>query len=575
MNTIKDRPWLKSYPEDIPKSLDYPNIPLYKMLEETTEKYPNNTATVFFDAKITYRELTRQVHAFAHCLQELGVKKGDRVAIMLPNSPQLVISYYAALKIGAIVVQTNPLYKENELKHQMRDSESKVLISLNIIYPTIQKIRNKTQLEKVILTSIKDYLAFPFNLLYPLKEKREGKNVKIPPQEDVLWFKQLMNKYSGKEPKQVELDPKEDLALIQYTGGTTGTSKGAMLTHSNLVANVTQMKSWIPDLKEGEEMTMGALPFFHVYGMTACMNYSISAGGTLILVPRFDVNNILKLIKKYRPTLFPGVPTMYIALLDHPDIKKYDISSIRVCLSGAAPLPVRVQKEFEEITGGKLVEAYGLSETSPATHCNLIYGHREEGSIGIPLPDTDCKVVDLETGKEDLPIGERGELAVKGPQVMKGYWNMPDETNMVLKDGWFYTGDIAIMKENGFFFIVDRKKDMILAGGFNVYPRDVEEVLYKHPKISEACVIGVQDEYRGETVKAFIVPKKDEKLTEEEVEKYCKENLAAYKVPKIFEFADELPKTLIGKVLKRTLREKEDDEDEEEEKEEAKKGKTG
>ncbi|UMZ74552.1 long-chain-fatty-acid--CoA ligase [Natranaerofaba carboxydovora] len=558
MQSTDLKQWFKSYPDDIPKSLDYPDIPLYEILEQTTKKYPDKTATIFYNAKLNYKELYKQVNALAKSLQDLGVQKGDRVSIMLPNTPQLVIAYYAALKIGAIVVQTNPLYKENELKHQMVDSGSKAIISLDMFYPTIQSVRKDTHLENVILTSLKDYLAFPLNLIYPLKEKKEGNSVKIPAQEDIIWFNSLVEKNKGREPQAPDIDPNEDLALIQYTGGTTGTSKGAMLTHKNLVSNIYQMKHWIPDLKEGEEVTMGALPFFHVYGMTACMNYSIAAAGTLILVPKFEVNTVLKLIKKYKPTLFPGVPTMYIALLNHPDIEKYDISSIRVCLSGAAPLPVKVQKQFEEITGGKLVEAYGLSETSPAATCNLIYGHREEGSIGIPVPDTDCKVINLETEEEEVPIGERGELAIKGPQVMKGYWNMPEETEAVLRDGWFYTGDIAIMDENGFFYIVDRKKDVILAGGFNIYPRDIEEVLYKHPKISEACVIGVSDDYRGETVKAYVVPNEGENLTESELEKYCKEHLASYKVPKIFELTDELPKTLVGKVLRRSLREQEE-----------------
>lgn len=559
MKVETKKPWLDIYPEEIPPSIDYPEVPLYTLLDEITKKYPQNTATIFYNARLSYEELKEQVDAFAHSLEQLGVEKGCRVAIMMPNTPQMVIAYYAALKIGGIVVQTNPLYKENELRHQLQDSGAKVIISLDMLYPTIQKVRNETYLEHVILSNIKDYLAFPLTLLYPIKERKEGK-VKIPAGENILWFKDLLERSRGKKAEPANINHKEDLALIQYTGGTTGISKGAMLTHFNLVANIYQMKYWITDLEEGKEVMMGALPFFHVYGMTACMNYSIASAGTLILIPRFNVDTILKMIKKHRPTLFPGVPTMYVALLNHKDLSKYDISSIRVCLSGAAPLPVKVQKQFEEATGGKLVEAYGLSETSPATHCNPIYSLRKEASIGIPVPDTDCKIMDLESGEKELPPGERGELVIKGPQVMKGYWNMPEETKEVLQDGWFYTGDIAIMDEKGFFYIVDRKKDVILAGGFNVYPRDIEEVLYKHPKISEACVIGVKDEYRGETVKAYIVPKQGENLTEEEIKNYCREHLAAYKVPKIYELTDELPKTLVGKVLKRSLREKDKEE---------------
>ncbi|MBM7644761.1 long-chain acyl-CoA synthetase [Scopulibacillus daqui] len=549
---IKEKKWLDHYPEEISPVLEYDDKPLYSCLEEASRKFPNKAALYFFGKEMTYRELYKQTCQLAGRLIELGLEKGDRVAIMLPNCPQGVISYYAALMAGGVVVQTNPLYMERELEHQLKDSGSKFIICLDLVYPKVARVRGKTALEKIIVTAIQDYLPFPKKLLYPFIEKRKKTPLpKILFNGSVLNFKSIVE--GGESAFQpVQVDAKKDLALLQYTGGTTGPAKGVMLTHYNLTANTIQARHWMYKNRYAEEIVLGALPFFHVYGMTCVMNYAVMYVAKMIIVPRFNVKDILKVIEKQRPTLFPGAPTMYIALINDPDIQKYDLSSIETCISGSAPLPKEVQEQFERLTGGKLVEGYGLSEASPVTHSNLIWGERIPGSIGIPFPDTDAKVISQETG-EEAEVNEIGELIVKGPQVMQGYWNRPDETRAVLKDGWLLTGDLAYMDEEGYFYIVDRKKDMILASGFNIYPREIEEVLYEHPDVQEAAVIGVPDAYRGETVKAFIVPREGKTIDEKEMNNYCRKHLAAYKVPRIYEFRKELPKTTVGKILKRSL----------------------
>lgn len=551
----KNKIWLNSYPEEVPHSIDYPNISLAQLLINTAKEYPNIDALHFMGKKVKYKNLLDYVYRFANALRSLGVKKGDRVALMLPNSPQAVIGYYGALMIGAVVVQNNPLYTEREIEHQINDSGAETIVALDLVYPRVANVRETTQLKNIIITSMKDFLPFPKNLLYPLKLKKDGQYVDIPDEKGIYSMMKLMKEQSN-EYVEVEINPKEDLALLQYTGGTTGRAKGVMLTHSNLVANVVQVSHWLYKARKGKERVLGALPFFHVFGMTAVMNFNIYIAGTVILVPRFNVGELLELIQKEKPTYFPGAPTMYIALLNHPKTNEYDLSSIQACISGSAPLPVEVQQKFEELTGARLVEGYGLTETSPVTHANPIWTKRKSGSIGIPWPDMDAKVLDPSTG-EEVDQGAIGELTVKGPVVMKGYWNRPEETNKVLNDGWLSTGDMATIDEEGFFYIVDRKKDMIIAGGYNIYPREVEEVLYEHPAVQEAVVIGIPDPYRGETVKAFIVKKQNAKVTEEEFNEFCRANLAAYKVPKLYEFRDELPKTLVGKILRRTLLEEE------------------
>ncbi|QDP41894.1 AMP-binding protein [Radiobacillus deserti] len=547
--------WLNQYPKEVLPSYDYPKQNLAQFLLDAAAKYPEHTALYFLGRKISYEELLEETYQFAHALQELGIKKGDRVAIMLPNCPQSVIAYYGSLLIGAIVVQTNPTYMERELNHQLNDAGVKLLIGLDLLFKRISKVVPKTKVEKVIYTSIKDYLPFPKNVLYPLKARKEGNSLHVDYSEHVLSFKSVLHGAS-KAPIQVEVDAEHDLALLQYTGGTTGLSKGVMLTHYNLVANTIQTRSWSYKSEEAKENYLAALPFFHVFGMTVLMNQSMLLAGTLIMLPKFDADEAVKLISKKRPSTFPGAPTMYIALINHPKIRDYDLSSIEICISGAAPLPGEVQEVFEEITGGKLIEGYGLTEASPVTHANNIWEKRKLGSIGIPFPDTDAKVVDSETG-EELELGEVGELIVKGPQIMRGYWNQPVETSKAIRDGWLYTGDMAVMDDEGFFYIMDRKKDLIIAGGFNIYPREVEEVLFDHPTVMDVVVAGIPDPYRGETVKAYVVLKSGAQTTEQELEAFCRERLASFKVPRSYEFRDSLPKTLVGKTLRRLVVEEE------------------
>jgi long-chain acyl-CoA synthetase len=547
--------WHQHYPEEVPATLEYPEAYLTDFLLESAREFPKRDAIQFMGKRITYQELLEDVYRFAHALTELGVRKGDRVSIMLPNTPQAVIAYYGALFAGAVVVQTNPMYMERELKHQLSDSGAETIICVDLVFDKVKKVMDETPLKRVIVTSIKDYLPFPKNLLYPLKMIKEGHHVDISYGGNIHRFSDLIRKASA-NPVTMPVESPDELALLQYTGGTTGLAKGAMLTHRNLVANTVQCAAWMHRGRRGKEKTLGILPFFHVYGMTVVMNYSVYMAATMILLPKFDAGQVLKTIDEEKPTLFPGAPTMYVALINHPDIEKYDLSSVEACLSGSAPLPVEVQERFEKLTGGRLVEGYGLTEASPVTHANPIWGRRKTGRIGLPWPDTECRIVNPETGDE-VKQGEVGELQVRGPQVMKGYWNRPEETEKVLKDGWLSTGDMAFMDEEGYFAIMDRKKDVIIAGGFNIYPREVEEVLYEHPAVQEAAVVGVPDPYRGETVKAFIVLREGEKITEEELDAYCRERLAAYKVPRRYEFRSELPKTTVGKVLRRVLVEEE------------------
>jgi len=554
-----EKPWLKFYDEGVPATIDYPKTVMPKVLADTASKYPDHTATIFKGAKLTYRELNELVDKFAAGLQKLGVKKGDRVAIHLPNCPQFPISYYAILRAGGIVVPCNPMYVAREMERQLNDSGAEVIITLSAFYPLIKQIRDKTKLRHVIVAKIKSYLPGLLRLLFTLfKEKKEGHAVDISSDANTYWFQDVLAS-APDGPTPVDLDW-DDTAVLMYTGGTTGISKGAELTHKNILVNAVQCKHWLKT-SEATEIVLTTLPLFHSYGMTTCMNHGVYTASTMILVPNpRDLKDVLESINKYQPTVYPGVPAMYVAINNDPGVLagKYNVQSIKVCVSGAAGLPVEVQKKFEEITGGKLVEGYGLSEASPVTHANPIFGENRVGTIGVPWPDTDAKIVDLETGTKDLPPGEIGELVIKGPQVMKGYWNMPEETANALRNGWLYTGDIAKMDEDGYFQIVDRKKDMILgAGGFNIYPREIEDVLYEHPKVKEAAAVGVPVEEKGERVKVYIVLKEGETATEEEIIEFCRENLAPYKVPKFVEFRTELPKTMVGKVLRRVLAEEE------------------
>jgi len=554
---MEERPWLKWYPKEIPHHLQYEEVSLQETLRRTAKKFPDRPAVHFMGKEIPYRKLFESSLKLANYLRKIGLQKGDRVAVMLPNTPQTFISFYGILFAGGIVVQVNPLFTEREIAFQLKDAGAKFIIVLDMLFNRVKNVEKETDLRHIIVTGIKDYLPFPKNLLYPMVQKRQKT---VPPKVEHEGrhhlFAEIMKRTEAKDIPD-EVNPKEDVAILQYTGGTTGFPKGVMLTHFNLYANAKMCDAWVYKFKEGEGATLGVLPLFHVYGLTTVLVFPVMKGDMAILLPRFDAGEVLKTIDKLKPKVFPGAPTMYIGLLNHPDLEKYDLSSIEVCISGSAPLPVEVQQQFEKLSGGKLVEGYGLTESSPVTHANFLWDNeRVKGSIGVPWPDTDAKIVSLSTG-ETLPPGEIGELAVKGPQVMKGYWNRPEETEQALKDGWLMTGDLGYMDENGYFYIVDRKKDMIIAGGYNIYPREVEEVLYEHPAVKEVVVAGVPDPYRGETVKAYIVLKEGQRVTEEELDRFARKQLAAYKVPRIYEFRDELPKTAVGKILRRQLVEEE------------------
>ncbi|HEY72059.1 MAG: long-chain fatty acid--CoA ligase [Chloroflexi bacterium] len=559
-----EKPWLKFYESHVPEHVDYPETPMPAVLEETARKYPGHTATIFKDAKLTFREINQAVDRFAAALQELGVKKGDRVAVHLLNMPQFPIAYNAILRVGGIVVPCNPIYTAREMKHQVSDSGAKVIITLSLMYPIIKQIRAETQLEHVIVAKIKTYFPPFLNLLFTLlKEKKGGHRVDISGDANTYWFKDLLDNAPAK-PTPVEIDM-DDTAVFMYTGGTTGVSKGAQLTHKNILANAYQCKVWMNAEEAQGDVSVTALPLYHSYAMTTCMNFSTIIAGALLLIPDpRDLEDVLKSITKHQPTFYAGVPAMYVAINNYPDLSKYDVSSIRACISGAAGLPVEVQQRFQELTGARLVEGYGLSEASPVTHANPMFGDNRVGTIGVPWPDTEIKIMDADTGEKELGVGEAGELCIRGPQVMKGYWNMPTETANTLRDHadgggpWLHTGDVAVMDEDGYFKIVDRKKDMILgAGGYNIYPREVEEVLYEHPKVLEVAAAGVPVPGKGERVKIYVVLKEGQTATEEEFIEFCKENLAPYKVPKFVEFRDELPKTMVGKILRRVLVEEE------------------
>lgn len=535
------------YPREVSPSLTYDRLAIYDLLERAAQRHGEVTATVFYGARLTYRAIHDQARRLAAGLIALGVQKGDRVALMMANMPQAVIAYYGALMAGAVVVQVNPLYMPRELKHQLADSGARVLIALDLTYPKVSQLG----LDHVVYTGMPDYMPIPMRWIAPLKLKPP----RIAYGERVLRWSELLAHPPLAKP--VPVDPAADLALLQYTGATTGLAKGCMLTHQNMIANVQQTEAWLYRAKRGADLVaLAALPFFHVYGLTTLMNFVVHLGGTMVLQPRFDPKETLKLIQKYRPSIFPGAPTMYVGINHTPGVERYRLDSIEACISGAAPLPVEVQQTFERLTGGRLVEGYGLTEASPVTHANPIWGHRKEGSIGLPWPDTEVKVIDPATG-EEVEAGQVGEMLIRGPQVMKGYWNRPEATSEVLRDGWLHTGDIVRMDEEGFFYVVDRQKDVIIAGGYNIYPREVEEVLFTHRGVKEAVVVGVPDAYRGETVKAYVVPKEGYTLDASELIDFCRQNLAAYKAPRMVEFRTELPKSLVGKVLRRLLLEEE------------------
>ncbi|MEO7021363.1 MAG: long-chain fatty acid--CoA ligase [Ktedonobacteraceae bacterium] len=560
------RPWVKYYEPGVPVQLDIPDQPLTWLLDQTVKKYPHHTALIYYGTKISYAQFSTLANRFASALQHLGIKKGDRVAIALPNIPQYPIAFYGAMRAGAVVVPTNPLYTEREMQHQLSDSGARAIIMLDMFYPVVRTVRAQTQLEHVLITSVADFLPPILRLLYPLSQRnvkhaKPRLNAQEMREDNMLHTMGKMLEQRTKGGVEIFNLPAPargtELAVLQYTGGTTGLSKGAMLTHRNLLSNALQTRVWTPSARDAQEIGLCVAPFFHSYGLTVGMNLAIYAAATMILLPKFTPKEVVKTIARYRPSIFPGIPTMYIALMREVNGHAEQVNSIKYCISGAAPLPAKVQEDFERLTGGKLVEGYGLSEASPVTHSNPLNENCVNGSIGLPIPNVDAMIMSSETSQQ-LPPGEIGELMVKGPNIMQGYWNSAKETEAIFHDGWMHTGDIAYMDEKGYFYIIDRSKDLIVASGFNVYPREVEEVLFQHEAIEEAAVIGVPDEYRGENVVAMIVLKPGFTASDElraSVVAHCKHNLAAYKVPKIVEFRTSLPKSLIGKVLHRELRE--------------------
>lgn len=571
MVSYADRPWTKTYDEGVPPELDYPSIPLHQFLTDTAKRIPANTALITsaelpivgrLASELSYAELDRLSDAMAVALTESGLKKGDRVAMVMPNCAAFVISFYGILKAGGVVAATNPTYPEDKMEYQINDCDAEIVITLSLFYNVVKKIQPRTKLKTVIVTNVKEYLPGLAKLLFTIaKEKKEGHRVETLQSGDV-WFQDLLTKYAGRKPSVTV--GSDDLALFQYTGGTTGVSKAAMSTHGALVSNVLQQNSVLSiDGVPGEqEMFLGAIPMFHVFGMVAVLSVAIYLGSKIVLVPNArDIDDVLGVIDKFQPSLFHGVPALYNAINNHPKVTSGEISlrSIRACLSGSAPLPPATKAEFERLSGGKLLEGFGMSEAPTATHVNPLHGENRTGSIGLPLPDTDMLIVDVDDGKTILPVGDAGELLMTGPQLMKGYHKMPTETQNTLRElngkTWLYTGDIARMDEDGYFYIVDRKKDMALIGGFNVYPNQVEKVLKDHPAVLEVGVAAIPHPEKAgqEALKAWIVTKPGMSATPEELIKHCEGRLAPYEVPRRIGFINELPKTAIGKTLRREL----------------------
>jgi len=561
-----DKPWFKYYDEWVPASIDYPRIPLDRLLADAAAKHPDTTATVFgarvgkrlMDAPLSYRQLNGLVDRFAAGLQRMGVCKGDRVAIMLPNCPQFVIAAYGTWRAGGIVVCCNPLYVGREVEHLVNDSGAETFVVMSSLYERLKGVRPNTSLKRAIVTNVKEYFPPVLKLLFGLaKEKKEGHRVDISGDADTWWFQDVL-RTAPERPAAVDVAP-EDVSTLIYTGGTTGSPKGAQLTHMNLVSNAKMLCLW-NQAREAQDLMLAVMPYFHVYGLTVGMNVPIAAALTMVQIPNpRDMTHVLQAIHKHKVTYYCGVPTMFVGFLNFPTRDQYRLDSLRFAVSAAAPLAPETQQQFEAVTGGMMLEAYGLTETSPCAAMDPV-GRPKAASIGLPVPDTDMKIVDADTGTRELPAGEQGEIIIKGPQVTKGYWNLPTETANAIRTGpdgrpgWFYSGDIGFQDDEGYFHITDRKKDIIIVGGYNVYPTDVEAVLFEHPAVKEAAVIGVQDENRLETVKAFVVLKPGQTASEQELIAFCKERLAAYRVPRTVEFREELPKSIIGKVLRKELR---------------------
>jgi long-chain acyl-CoA synthetase len=559
---MNDYPWTKNYDKGVPLHIDYPQVPLFHFLDDSAKKYPDVPCTIFKGAKISFKGMSGITDQVAAALAGMGVKKGDRVGIFMPNTPQFVMAYFGILKAGGVVVAVNPLYTPKEIEYQVNDAGIEIMFVMSNFYKVMKAAQPNTKIKKLIVTNIKETLPPVLRVLFTLaKEKKGGFRIEGGLAQGDLWMKDVIAKYKLADRPKLDIGP-DDIALFQYSGGTTGTSKGAVALHRNVVANTLQIKRWMTTLKEGEETVLMAIPLFHVYGMVCGMHFALASGASMVMVPNArDIPDVLENIDKYHATIFPGVPTLYNAINNNPAVQagKYNLRSIKACISGSAPLMRETKEKFEALSGGIVFEGYGLSEAPTATHCNPLVGTNKTGSIGMPMSDVDCRIISLDDGTTEMPLGEIGELVIRGPQVMKGYHNMPTETANTLRtlpDGtgpWLFTGDIARMDEDGYFYIVDRKKELIKPGGYQVWPREVEEAIMANPKVLDAGVAGIPDPYRGETVKAWIVLKPGETLSEDEVKAWCKERLAPYKIPTHIEFRTELPKTTVGKILRREL----------------------
>ncbi|HPB82660.1 MAG TPA: long-chain fatty acid--CoA ligase [Spirochaetota bacterium] len=551
--SYSQKPWTVHYGKGVPESIDFKELTMPAILKETAAKYPSTTALLYEGTKVSYSQLDEMVNRCASFLHDLGVKKGERIGIMLPNSVPLVVSYYAILRIGAVAVMNNPLFTDRELEFLFKDSGISVLITLDRLCERMLRLRKKTEIRHIVCSSIGDFLPIVKKAVFGVTTLRNMLPVSVKRAENMHNWKQSIMKYAPSAPDiSVTLD---DEAMMQYTGGTTGITKGVVLTHRNISFQVQQIAAWFPDLIDGNERLLGALPFYYVFGISTAMNFSVLKGFTDIILPNPHPEPLYNAIKRFKPTFVPLVPTMYIGLLHQPGLSAADLSSIKGCFSGSAPLPLHVITEFQEKTGALICEGFGMTEASPVTHINpYVEGKTIPGSIGVPISNTECRVVSVEDRKTDLPVGEAGELVIRGPQVVRGYLNNPDETAETLRDGWLHTGDIATMDKNGYFYIVGRMKDMIITSGFNVFPRDVDEVFFQHPKIKEACAIGIPHPVKGEAIKIFIVLREGEKATPEEMISFCDDKLVYYKIPEEVEFREHLPKSSIGKVLRNELK---------------------
>lgn len=549
--TVEHYPWEAVYPEDVDWRAEIPFKPLFAVLDDAVERFPDNPCVDFFGKKYSYRDIGRLVDCVAKGLQGLGVGKGVQVGLFLPNCPYFVIFYYAVLKVGGTVVNINPLYAEEEVLRQLKDSQTRIVVTLDMrsLHPKLSAVMEQAEVEKVIVCRMADALPFPQKTLFTLLKRKEIASIPVDGRH--VSFRTLTANDGDFGPTTI--DPQRDVALLQYTGGTTGTPKGAMLTHANLYTNTIQTAMWFARIEAGNERILGVLPLFHVFAMTAVMNAGISQGAELILLPRFRLDTLLQAIHKKRPTLLPGVPTMFAAIIGYKQLEKYDLSSLKFCLSGGAPLPLPVKQEFERLTGCKLVEGYGLTETSPVVTVIPPFGRYKERSVGLPLPQTIVEVTALDDPLRVLPPGATGEICVRGPQVMVGYWRRPEETATTMAGGRLHTGDVGHMDEEGYVFITDRAKDLILVGGYNVYPRMVEEAILRYPAVEDVAVCGIPDDYRGEIVKAFIIPRPEQKLTLSELKAFLRDKLAPFEIPRSIALRKTLPRTLIGKISRKDL----------------------